>query len=350
MHRRRTDEEIVGFISAARDRDLRELDAVDAVVEVPGPARAITLLDPLRLGGLLRRQGIDVFHSLFYAPPVRRPAGIKIVQTVHDLTPLLFPEGFTLRQRLVFRITFALAAHVDRVVAVSDNTRRDLDRLTSIPPSSVEVIPPGVDEVFDESTSRDDARREVARRHGVHRPYLLHVGGYDAVKNLVVALAAVARLRRQGLAHVLVVAGEPGRFADEFRREVQGFELEGAVVPTGWVPQEDLVLLYRAADVVLYPSRYEGFGLPPLEAMACGTPVVASMGGSLPEVLGDACPLVEPADHLGLARETRRLVEDMAARAESIRRGRERAARYRWDAAADSTLALYRRLVGERAA
>jgi glycosyltransferase involved in cell wall biosynthesis len=337
-------DEIVGFVSAGRPAGIGPEEA-DRIVAVPGPSRAITLFDPLRMAGLLRREGIDLFHSVFYAPPVRPPRGVKVVQTVHDLTPLLFPDGFSMRQRLVFRTTFALAAHVDRVVAVSDNTRRDLDRLASIPPCRVEVIPPGVDPAFDESVDRDEARRRL-RSRGILGPFLLHVGGYDEVKNLPVLLAAAARLRRDGLPHRLVVAGDPGRRAGAFLREVEGFGLQGEVVQTGWVPQADLALLYRAADVLLYPSRYEGFGLPPLEAMACGTPVVAAAAGSLPEVLGGACPLVDPRDPGALAAEARRLVEDPGARGEAVRRGRERAARYRWETSADRTWDLYRRLAG----
>jgi glycosyltransferase involved in cell wall biosynthesis len=145
--------------------------------------------------------------------------------------------------------------------------------------------------------------------------------------------------------HRLVVAGEPGEAWEGFRREVEGFELGDRVVATGFV--EDLVPLYRAADVLLYPSRYEGFGLPPLEAMACGTPVVAAAAGSLPEVLDGACPLVDPTDHAALAAAVRRLVEDPAAREDAIRRGRARAAGYRWETTADLTLQLYRQLVRE---
>jgi glycosyltransferase involved in cell wall biosynthesis len=338
-------ERMFGFLSAAGPLDVVDHGDVDGIVSIPGPARGITLMDPFRFPDLLRRHEIDLFHSLFYAAPVRRPTGVRVVQTVHDLTPLLFPEGFTMRQRVVFRTAFALAARADRIVAVSENTRRDLRRLLSIPTAQVEVIPPGVDAVYDESLPREEAARRVQDLHGVRPPYLLHVGGYDRVKNLEIVLAATARLRRDGMPHRLVVAGEPGEAWEGFRREVEGFELGDRVVATGFV--EDLVPLYRAADVLLYPSRYEGFGLPPLEAMACGTPVVAAAAGSLPEVLDGACPLVDPTDHAALAAAVRRLVEDPAAREDAIRRGRARAAGYRWETTADLTLQLYRRLVRE---
>ena len=346
---RQADEEMVGFVSTGRSLEGIEADQLDSVVKVPGPSRGITVLDPIRLPRLLRRERIDLYHSLFYAAPVRRPPGVKVVQTVHDLTPVLFPEAFTRRQRLIFRAAFACAARADRVVSVSENTRRDLARLAAIPPAHVEVIPPGIDPAFRDAPVCTEPDPALLERHGVDGPYLLHVGGFDPVKNLSAALEALARLRGEGFPHRLVVAGDPGSHGPAFRREAERLWIEAAVTTTGWIPVSGLIRLYQGAEVMVYPSRYEGFGLPPVEAMACGTPVVASSAGSLPEVLGDSCPLVDPDDAEGFAREIGRLLRDPEARREAARRGREHAARYGWEASARKTLAMYRRLAaGER--
>lgn len=333
--RRAAGDEVVGVVAAALPVDSVPPDCADRLVRLGGPARGRTLLDSLRLPRLLVAEAIEVYHAVFYAPPARRPRSVRIVQTVHDLTPLRFPAGFTLRQRWVFRAAFRRARVAARVIAVSGTTRDDLVRLAGVPASRIEVIFPGVDPQF-----RPDAAAPGPRPFP--GPYLLHVGGYDPIKNLPVALRALRRLRADGFPHRLLIAGDPGRHAGTFRRSVAEIGVAEAVLATGFVPVAQLADLYRFADLVLYPSLHEGFGLPPLEAMACGVPVIAARAGSLPEVLGDAAIYFDPIDPEALAGAAARLLRDPAA-AELLRvRGRRQAARYRWEDAADRTWEAYR--------
>ena len=341
---RRPQDEIVGFVSASQPRGGVPEDDVQRLVEVPGPSRGITFLDGWRLPPLLAREKVDVFHSLFYALPSRGAPGVKLVQTVHDLTPILLPQGFSHRQRMVFRTALRRSRRAHRVVAVSENTRADLLQWLALPPDAVEVIPPGIDPAFFLPVAAQRLA-ELRRELRLEGPYWIHSGGYDPIKNLPLVLEALARLRGEGIAHRLVITGEPGAHGPAFRREVEGRRLQDAVLQVGWVALQDLAVLYAGAEVMVYPSRYEGFGFPPLEAMACGTAAVAARAGSLPEVLAGVCPLVDPDDADGLAHELRRLLGDADLRRQIASRGRQRAAGFRWEDTADRTWDLYRTLV-----
>jgi glycosyltransferase involved in cell wall biosynthesis len=333
--RRAAGDEVVGIVAAGLPADAVQTACADRIIRLGGPVRGRILLDSLFLPRLLAREAIDVYHAVFYAPPARRPRGVRIVQTVHDLTPLRFPAGFTWRQRRVFRAAFRRARVAARVIAVSGTTRDDLVRLVGVPASRIDVIFPGVDPQF-----RPDSKARHPRPFA--GPYLLHVGGYDPIKNLPVALRALRRLRADGFPHRLVIAGDPGRHAEAFRRSVADIGVDDAVLATGFVGVDRLADLYRFADLVVYPSLHEGFGLPPLEAMACGAPVIAARAGSLPEVLGDAAVLVDPGDPEALATAAARLLRDPAACDLLRARGHARAALYRWEEAADRTWDAYR--------
>jgi len=326
---------VIGIVAAALGADSVPGECADRIVRLDGPARGRTWFDSLHLPALLARESIAVYHAVFYAPPIRRAPGVRVVQTVHDLTPLRFPDGFTLRQRWVFRAAFRRARTVSKVIAVSQTTRQDLVRMAGVPAGRIEVIYPGVDPLFQPLLS-------AARPDALEAPYLLHVGGYDPIKNLPAALHVLKRLRAAGFPHRLLVAGDPGNHAERFRRSAAEIGVGDAVVPTGLVAVEDLADLYRHADLVLYPSLHEGFGLPPLEAMACGAAVIAARAGSLPEVLGEAAALVDPGDPEAWATEAARLLRDPEAAGALRARGRAQAARYRWDDAADRTWGVYR--------
>lgn len=330
---------LVGIVAAALPQPEAGADLADRLVAVGGPRRGRVVVDALFLPPLLRREAADVYHTPFYAPPARRPRGVAIVQTVHDLTALRFPGAFTARQRLAFRAAFRRAARADRVIAVSEATRSDLERLARVPRERIEVIAPGIAPVFHVAATALPARPD-------ERPFLLHVGGYDPIKNLGAALRALAALRGEGFPHRLLVAGEPGPHAARFHREAAALGLADAVVATGFVPDEALADLYRGADLVLYPSLHEGFGLPPLEAMACGTPVVAARAGALPEVGGGACLYADPDDAGAFADAASAILGDDSLARRLSEEGRARAALFTWEESARRTLEVYREAAG----
>ncbi len=283
---------------------------------------------------------LDLFHSPdFVLPPVRWCGRLL---TVHDLSFLRYPDlaapGLAWYLRTAVRRSVARADHI---FADSKATRDDLLELWEVPATRVSVVYPGVGRSFARVTARADLE-EVRCRYGLPSCFLLSVGTLEPRKNYPLLLAGYARARSSGLDRPLVVGGAEGWGYDAIYRTVERLGLEDAVQFLGFVPEADLPALYSLADAFLYPSLYEGFGLPPLEAMACGTPVVASDAPSLPEVLGPAAQLLSPLDADAWAAALKQVVEDRGLRAEMVRRGRARAAEFRWEDAADQVLEAYR--------
>ncbi len=287
---------------------------------------------------------VDVFHSPDYLlPPVRK--GAKVI-TVHDLTFLVVPQYA--EPSLVSYLARAVPGSVERatlVLADSETTKRDLVAFLNVPPEKVEVVYAGVDMAF--SPVSDEACLDRVRtRYGIDGPFILNVGTLEPRKNLEGLLRAFSIVRGEGrLSHRLLLGGGKGWLYEGIFRLVDELGLKEAVSFLGYVAEDDLPALLSLADVFVYPSFYEGFGLPPLEAMACGTPVVASNAPCLPEVLGDAALLVDPADPQGMAQAIIRAIEDSDLRRSLLAKGKARAAEYTWVAAAEKALGLYRRAV-----
>jgi glycosyltransferase involved in cell wall biosynthesis len=286
---------------------------------------------------------VDVFHSPDYVlPPLRR--GKKLV-TIHDLSFLRYPEGAepSLRRYLSTAVPRSVDK-ADLILADSESTRRDVVELLGVPLSKVEVLYPGVDEAF-RPVEDSRALAEMRELYRLSRPFLLTVGTLEPRKNIVALLEAYAELRRgKDFDHQLVIAGGLGwRYEGIFSR-VAELSLEESVSFLNYVPDEHLPALYSLADALVFPSLYEGFGLPPLEAMACGTPVVTSNGSSLPEVIGDAGLMVAAEDSGALADAIRRLLEDSDLRQELVGKGMSRAARFSWQDSGERLIGIYRRL------
>ena len=278
-----------------------------------------------------RRLGADLLHVPHYVVPLRPPC--PVVTTIHDLIHLRFPELRTPLERLYARTMLGRAVRRSRrVVAVSRTTRDELVERLGAPPDRIVVVPNGVDDRFRRRLPASEVAAALATV-GLAPGYLLFVGNPKPHKNLDLLLAAHRQLRRQpGSAPLLVVAGDPGSVpaATESVRRL------------GRVADDLLPALYQGAAITVVPSRWEGFGLPALEAMAGGTPVVAARAGALPEVIGEAGVLVEPDDAGALASALRALLDDPERRAELARRGPERAAGFRWQETARATLDVYR--------
>lgn len=292
------------------------------------------------LPGALLADHADLLHSLGYVQPVACPT--PSVVTVHDLSFALYPEAFNRGNRLYLSVFTRLSARrADRVIAVSENTKRDTVRLLGVPEDKVAVVHHGIEPHF--RPCRDRAAVEALRvRAGLPERFILFFGTIEPRKNLVALVEAFAILRRSGLPHGLVIAGARGWQWEPVYAAVERLGLEDTVAFPGYVPYDEQPLWYNAADLFAYPSLYEGFGFPPLEAMACGTPVVASSTSALPEVVGDAGLLVDPRDVPALAAAMRAVLEDAEKREEMRVRGLARAATFTWTEAARRTAAVYR--------
>jgi len=305
----------------------RHPERVPAGVEgIRLPARSQLLRMGIRLPLALRRLRPALLHTLYVLPPGFRG---RTVVTVHDLSFERYPELMTPRDRLLFRgFVPRSARRADRVLTGSEWTRRDLVERYRLPGENVAVTPYGVDPAFRPDGPRPD-----------RPPYALFVGAIQPRKDPVAAVEALALLNGD---LGLVLVGPEKRGGEEVARTAARIGVKHRVEVVGHVDREELAELYRGAACLVFPSRYEGFGLPVLEAMASGTPVVASSAGAVPEVAGDAAILVEPADPAALAEGIARALTD---RDRLVGAGLERARRFSWAETARRTLEVYRELL-----
>jgi glycosyltransferase involved in cell wall biosynthesis len=310
---------------------------------VPAPGRTVDPLarivwETVALPVLTRRGRLDLFHGTVNTLPPFLPC--PAIVTVHDLALLRWPEQVPRRRHAFLSRAIPRAVRQARwVIAVSEATKQDVVRTFGIPPERVLVTPLGVDARFRPAEpGRLAAFRE---RHGLSDPYLLWVGTLEPRKNLPRLLEAFAQLGSE-IPHRLVLVGPEGWRTGELAATLERLALGDRVRFTGFVSNEVLPLWYAPADLFLFPSLYEGFGLPILEAMACGTPVVTSNVSSMPEVGGDAACYADPESADAIAAAIRRVLNDPELRATMRARGLERAAGFTWARTADLTAAAYR--------
>lgn len=310
----------------------------------------------LLLPGLLRRENARVFHSPNYMIPFlafrRNAAGpLRCVTTIHDLIPLRFPDHApkSKKTRLlpVFRALLREAARRSTcILTVSHTSRRDIIELLGAPPERVRAVYNGVADVFIRAGTLED---EAPARDAADGFTLLYVGRADPYKNIAVLLQAVAQLRREQHLNVkLCIAGSPDPRYPEPAALARELGIADVVQWTGYLPDDELVRTYRRADLLVHPSRYEGFGLQILEAMACGTPVLSSNAGSLPEVIGEAGRMVPPDDTDGFVREIKTILTDPALAQRMRTDGLRQAARFPWAETARLTFNAYLAAAGEK--
>lgn len=314
--------------------------------EAPRRTASRTLYALGELPAALRQSDARVFHAVgnFNLPLVRVP-GKRTVLTVHDVIPDLLPGTVSTAFRWQFRLWLSRSLQVaDRVICVSECTRRDLLRRFEVDPGIVSVVHNGVDHL-DRVPPPDKVGEQYLAALALPPDFVLYAGSLDARKNVGLVLDAVELLARRGRKVPLVLAG-PSWFGSGpiERRLVQLRERGLEVRPLGYLSPSLFYAVMRRAGVFVFPSKYEGFGLPPLEAMHLGVPCVVSNAGSLPEVCGDAALQVSPDDADGLAHAIERLLDDEGERAHFSASGRKQAARFTWARAAEQTLAIYRQI------
>lgn len=288
----------------------------------------------------LRRERIDVLHAPGYVAPVLAP--VPVVLTVYDLIAIRHPGLCTRSNAWHYRALLRLSAgKAAAIIVPSAATRDDLARYLPSVAGRIRVIPLGIAARF-RSEPDAAARAAVGAKYGIRGPCILFVGRTEPKKNLVRLVESYALLRQSGdISHPLVLAGIPSWDQARVERAVRARGLGGQVIFTGFVPHEELPALYRLADAFVFPSLCEGFGLPPLEAMACGVPVVVSDRGSLPEVTGGAALAVDPLDPGAMAEALRTVLRRPEVRRDLAARGLARAREFTWERAAAATEAVY---------
>lgn len=292
----------------------------------------------------LLREGADLLHALGFVSPLAWRG--KTVVTVYDLSFLRFPEVYNRANRMYLgTFTPPSLRRADRVITISEDARRDVVELCGVAPERVTPILLAADERFHPAPPAEvEAFR---RRQGLPERFVLYQGTLQPRKNVEALVRAYALLRSQGSDdHILVLAGPRGWQYEPIFELTRQLGLEGSVTFPGFVPDDDLPLWYSSATVFAFPSRYEGFGLPLLEAMACGAPVVSSNASSLPEVVGDAGLLVDPSDVEGLCSALRRVLEDEPLRQALSAAGQARARTFSWRRTASETVQVYREVLG----
>lgn len=318
-------------------------DRLRAILALPTSATIVrvrpavsVLRIPFGIPNAVRQHRSQVLHVTYVAPPV---VSCPTVVSVHDLSYLAYPQSVSPRTRVILTVLVrASVRRAARVIAISAFTRKDLVTRYGIAEDKIAVIHLAAGPAFQ---VLDDARSQRLPE-GVSEPYVLAVGNLEPRKNLARLIEAFAAVAREpGVTTKLVLVGKSKGQADSLARLVGQHGLRERVVFTGFVEEDQLVLLYNRAALFIYPSLYEGFGFPPLEAMACGCPVVASNVTAIPEVLGDAALLVDPMSVSAMAEAMRDVLRRDELARDLRARGLRQAARYSWARAAQQTREVY---------
>lgn len=308
-------------------------------------ARPYSAAEQVRIPLDVRRERLDLFHSPHYILPPLTPG--RLVVTIHDCIHLMFPQYLPNRLAYTYaRLSmWAAVRRSDRILTVSESSKRDILRFFDVAPDKITVIHNAIDDHFAVPPTEDQVVR-VRERYQLDEQFVLYVGNVKPHKNLERLIDAFSRVRKSGFDHVkLLIIGDEISKHQALRRAVHRLMLHKYVRFLGFVPDETLAVLYRLAAVFVFPSLYEGFGLPPLEAMASGAPVVTSNVSSLPEVVGDAAVLVDPYDAQAIANGIASVLGDAALREQLRAKGFERAHRFSWEASVTRVREIYQQVV-----
>lgn len=286
--------------------------------------------------------GVELFHATEHLlPPLN---GVPTVLTVHDMIFKLFPEHQKPLNYWYLNATMPLyCRRASAIITVSESSKQDIVANYGVDPTKITVIYESAATEF--APALPTAVEEMRRRYGLPERYLIHVGTIEPRKNLTRLIEALQTLRDVGLTIPLVVVGGKGWLYDDFFRRLEELEVRDAVYFPGYVPSLELPVLYSGATMAVTPSLYEGFGLPVLEAMACGTPVVCSKTSSLPELGAEAAHYFDPHDIEEIAATIHQVWTDDNLQNDMRRRGKSQAAKFSWERAADETLSVYNKLL-----
>jgi glycosyltransferase involved in cell wall biosynthesis len=297
------------------------------------------------LPNLARRHEIDVLH----VPSYRRllwPRPCPLVGTIHDLAPFRVANKYDWKRMFYGRVIVRrLARRQDQIIAISQNTARDVNAFFAVPHDRITAIHNGLEHDRFFPGPRDAARADVARRHGLQHPFFLYIARLEhPAKNHVRLISAFNEFKQTTRSPwQLVLGGSDWQGAELIHAAIKQSPFTTDIRSLGFVEDADLPALYRAADVFVYPSLYEGFGMPPTEAMACGCPVICSTRGSLGEVVGDAAAIVDPEDVASITQQLTALAGDASLREQLRIAGLAQAKNFTWEKTAAETLKVYHR-------
>ncbi len=317
-------------------------------VAIPGKKPLARLWrEHVRLPLLCRDEKVDLLHCPKSAIPLISPH-CPVVVTLHDLIPIKHSETEGRLAQLYWRLHIPRAARKSRFVMTdSEHAKNEIISEYAVAEDRIQVVPLGFEPVMSQQQPRREVAQLVRDRHGIGEGYILYVGTIQPRKNLQTLIEAYALLRESiPMPPSMVIVGRKGWLYDDLFVRIRSLGLEEFVLFTGFVPDEDLPAIYAGANVFAYLSLFEGFGLPPLEAMACGIPVVVSNTTSIPEVVGDAGITVEPTDVSAVAEAIREVLVNPSLSITLREQGLKQAARFSWKNTAEEVLKIYRSVGG----
>lgn len=287
-------------------------------------------------------KNIDIVHGTSFKLLLNGKKGGVV--TIHDLAFVKFPQYVIKKHQEKFlKQTRAALKKATYVIAVSENTAKDLIQIFKINENKIKIIYQGIDEIFKPIDNKNLIKEKI-KKFGIDKPYILYVGTLEPRKNIPALLKAYASLDNLNKNYVLVLAGMKGWLYEKIFKTIEELKLQHKIILTGYVKNEDLPFLYSGAKVFVYPSFYEGFGLPPLEAMACGCPVITSNVSSLPEVVGDSGILVNPDNVEEISSAIYKIIDDEEFKKKLSYQGIERAKKFSWEKTALETLNIYKEI------
>jgi glycosyltransferase involved in cell wall biosynthesis len=288
----------------------------------------------------LLQHPVDLFHFPFYTIPVFR--NYRTVVTIHDITYEIHPEWYSWKGLLAMRFFSRYAAkHADRILTDSNNTKQDIINHYKVSENKIAVIYLGVEERFGKIDDYSVLEQIRAKYQIASQHVILYVGSIHTRRNIEQLIRAIHILCRKMSDIQLLIVGKREYPYFDVHTLVDELALNNQVILSGYIQDSDLPLLYNVADLFIYPSSYEGFGLPPLEAMACGTPVITSNNSSLPEVAGEAAMLIDPLNVEEMAEVMYQVLSDESLRRDLIVKGIAQASKFSWEQAAKETLSVY---------
>lgn len=303
------------------------------------------IINPITLSRSIKEAKIDVFHLPSHMFPQISPffmnKDVKKVLTVHDLIPLIFAKKLPFYYKFWGPTLKLIKNRSDFIITDSFNSQNDLINYLHIPEEKIKVIPLAPNKNFKFIKNKSVIREELEFKYHIPSPYILYVGHVELRKNIPLLIESFYKLLKKGVKTKLVIIGKPGYGFEEITKKVESLGLSKHVTFLGYVPDQDLIKFYNAADLFVFPSLYEGFGLPPLEAMACGSPVVTSNTSSLPEVMGDAGFTLDPNDSKAFADTMQQIMTNESLKAEMSDKSLKRAKMFSWEKTANETWQVY---------
>jgi glycosyltransferase involved in cell wall biosynthesis len=290
----------------------------------------------------LKQQGIHIFHGPASLIPFQKDH-YRLVVTIHDLVAFLFPKTIPLKYGAYMRFLLKQAVRkADRIISVSEHTRKDLIQILKVPSDKISVVHEAPSPIF-RPYDQNQAREYLKKRYGIDKKFIYHLGNIEPRKNLIVLLEAFRQVKDSfPQEHLLVVSGQKGWLIRSLSQYLKDYPRKEDLRFTGYVPAEELPLFMSAAELFVFPSLYEGFGLPVLEAMSCGVPVISANRSSIPEIVGSAAVLVDPTQAKELAETIRVLLENPEERKRLSLLGQAQAAQFSWEEVARKTSQIYR--------